>query len=35
MPGLNGNIVAERLKLNPETMYIPIIMVTSIGRACG
>jgi putative two-component system response regulator len=30
MPGLNGNIVAERLKLNPETMYIPIIMVTSI-----
>ena len=32
MPGLNGNIVAERLKLNPETMYIPIIMVTSIDE---
>jgi putative two-component system response regulator len=30
MPGLNGNIVAKRLKLNPDTMYIPIIMVTSI-----
>jgi putative two-component system response regulator len=32
MPGLNGNRVAGKLKKNPETLSIPIIMVTSIDN---
>ena len=32
MPGMDGNEVASRLKLNPATKNVPIIMITALSH---